>query len=778
MSIPDNDVLVTQPFTGAVQRTQHDKNAEFISVKDFGAVGDGTTDDTSAIQAALTASKGRKVFLPAGVYKCSQTLVVPAGTTLYGEGAGAWRAGPFQSMVDFYAQQVGSTLLFAGIGATTHTLDFVTESRQCGYDRTNPSASRKYNNDYDAEFLLSDFTNKDASFANPASPTRATLKPFSCAVVMGSGQAGDWLPTKLQSLRIVTSCPGDGETYGVKGYGDITQFLSWASWDVGVWAKSPWRCQLEDCQVVGYWGIRGVLVTSMQMDGGTTLNALGNSEFFKISGGIIQSGLSFRGGDVWPILNTETPTDGKLYVEWTNSHRFESSGSLRTSDGTVTYTGLEYVATPNFYGKPMLAFTGCSNLSGINFASKQVIELSDTLGFANSTINNCEITDFSHSTRVEEQSNSFPASRRRPFRAAVEISGHPARGFTFNDVSVFGSGPVMFHFGAARDVELYSCYCEPKGYKMSLSGSSQDRGAAFIAGPKAAYAGILNHYYVGTVSTFGVDFTGYVNRDPLVKCSGRLATMTDVFNPRGFFSQDLNLPMDGLNTVLAANNGQSLKLMSRSTGGVERTVFTADTAGAVAVDGQSVDLITRSAAGSIRNVFSADTDGNVSIGPSFSGNVTSLTAGYQRISNEYCRLQLEKTNLAANNKVWEINNASDGAFEVRTATDTYFHTGANVAWSVARSGLTVSGQSWTVNSGEFSFGGGNIVPQTDNAVALGKSTAKWSNIYSKNISLYPASSVTPADNGQMTFELTSNTQLKVKVKGSDGVVRSATLTLA
>jgi len=42
----------------------------------------------------------------------------------------------------------------------------------------------------------------------------------------------------------------------------------------------------------------------------------------------------------------------------------------------------------------------------------------------------------------------------------------------------------------------------------------------------------------------------------------------------------------------------------------------------------------------------------------------------------------------------------------------------------------------------------------------------------------PAASATPANNGDVMFELTNNTQLKIKVKGSDGIVRSATLTLA
>lgn len=46
-----------------------------------------------------------------------------------------------------------------------------------------------------------------------------------------------------------------------------------------------------------------------------------------------------------------------------------------------------------------------------------------------------------------------------------------------------------------------------------------------------------------------------------------------------------------------------------------------------------------------------------------------------------------------------------------------------------------------------------------------------------SLSWKPAISATPTNNGELTFELTSDTQLKVKVKGSDGVVRSATIIL-
>lgn len=61
-----------QAGTGAVARTLQDKSREVVSVKDFGAKGDGSTDDTAAIQAAINASQ--YVYFPAGQYKISASI--------------------------------------------------------------------------------------------------------------------------------------------------------------------------------------------------------------------------------------------------------------------------------------------------------------------------------------------------------------------------------------------------------------------------------------------------------------------------------------------------------------------------------------------------------------------------------------------------------------------------------------------------------------------------------------------------------------------------------
>nr|WP_318382751.1 glycosyl hydrolase family 28-related protein [uncultured Enterobacter sp.] len=64
---------VIQPYTGSVARTQHDKNSDFISVKDFGAKGDGVIDDTAAIQSAINSRM--RIWFPPGIYVISNSLI-------------------------------------------------------------------------------------------------------------------------------------------------------------------------------------------------------------------------------------------------------------------------------------------------------------------------------------------------------------------------------------------------------------------------------------------------------------------------------------------------------------------------------------------------------------------------------------------------------------------------------------------------------------------------------------------------------------------------------
>ena len=75
--------------TGAVATTVQAKLRENVSVKDFGAVGNGIADDTAAIQAALNYNTtGLSVYFPHGKYKITSTITIPTNKSLkiYGDG--------------------------------------------------------------------------------------------------------------------------------------------------------------------------------------------------------------------------------------------------------------------------------------------------------------------------------------------------------------------------------------------------------------------------------------------------------------------------------------------------------------------------------------------------------------------------------------------------------------------------------------------------------------------------------------------------------------------
>lgn len=56
-----------------------------ISVMDYGAKGDGVTDDTAAIQTALTRNAGKIIYFPTGTYMIN-TLSMANNTSIYGDG--------------------------------------------------------------------------------------------------------------------------------------------------------------------------------------------------------------------------------------------------------------------------------------------------------------------------------------------------------------------------------------------------------------------------------------------------------------------------------------------------------------------------------------------------------------------------------------------------------------------------------------------------------------------------------------------------------------------
>jgi len=187
---------------------------QFASVLDFGAVGDGQTDDTAAINRALYQLYCREVnpqirrslFFPAGVYKVSGTINIPPYATLYGEGVDnsvislvdAGGAVPYVAQTADSLQQTGVNIS-AG-GATPP--QYITVSN-LGFQSVDPLSS---------VFLVGQASN--CRFQNVGfygSRTTSTLDTNTNATI-----AVDFATTSINCEQIVfDGCILKGTVYGV-----------------------------------------------------------------------------------------------------------------------------------------------------------------------------------------------------------------------------------------------------------------------------------------------------------------------------------------------------------------------------------------------------------------------------------------------------------------------------------------------------------------------------------------------------------------------------------
>lgn len=463
-------------------------------------------------------------ILPGG-YRNDRTLYVDGGVQIDALGSLAnWEIPYFA--INSVAVEEGVSLIMTGNGPKNETLDYCSSMEYAGLFRTNPQ--RTHNNANDAVFSARDFTMSDA-----VGVTKASLRSFSAAIVVGKD--GESAKSRLGSIRVVPAC-ADGINGDLAGYLNATvgAYVPWAQWDVGIYVMNGFTTHVHDCQAAGYWGICGVLQSSIRF-GNTTGGGRGEMCIWERN--FIQCGVAVRSGDFYPII---AKTANSLTIPFNKGHRFNPTGTLFTDQGNFAYTAVSYSAT----GEGSLTFTVSASTADIvvgGFESSFVFTTNNN-GTTQTVFRDNNIRDFWHISDAEYPSVSFGA-QARPYKATIEMVGYPGRGITWENNTIYDKNPFSILIQGMRDIKFAtSGTWEEKPYKATIGGASNPSGSQqglVICGPDAAHANALNVLLRGAVDVEGYPWSGRLNLSGTALITGavggvRYSGYGDWFNPFRF----------------------------------------------------------------------------------------------------------------------------------------------------------------------------------------------------------------------------------------------------
>ncbi|MCH7178910.1 hypothetical protein EFJ76_16695 [Escherichia coli] len=563
---------VRQPFTGAVTITQHENNALFLNVKQFGAIGDGKyhplsewfssiseakslypfvdslsqSIDWAAWQAAL--NTGKVIYGTDNAYVITDTLTPVSGGGIICLGVGKWVSGYTATFAPDIT--TGTTFLMYGVGNKKYTVDCVSNMDVSGGVVSNPSSEDPYTTTAPASsYDLLDFTNGDAN-----GTTRATLKPFSAAILMPETGC-----VRLENFRVVPYFNG------LDGYKDIANTGLGDEWDVGIWSRASFGNEYRNLQVVGYWRKTALLKTNIPVSG--TLAAQGEDENYYHCRFQGFKGISIRAHDVFRITAVTSST---IEIPWSASHTFETSGVLRSGGRNFTYSGLSVSGDK-------LVFTGVSNASEATVGSTIRRNDIDNFGMAGTQFFDCYITSLYHHTHLLATSQYLSQPFSRPSEC-MEVSGEPVRGVQVHAGTIQGWDDVLIHLHDCGNMNFYSTYFESQQAYVTINGGNAiGYGARMIASRQSTsslpYAAGNTRVLrmVGCSEGNGVDWGPVFNN----YTGGRYNSGDGVFNPRDAFIDHKSLPeQSGGESRLVSQKGNA-----RVVCGVGKTVLLGPTSG-------------------------------------------------------------------------------------------------------------------------------------------------------------------------------------------------------
>lgn len=261
-------------------RTLADRFADVVNVKDFGAKGDGTTDDTEAIQKAL--NTGKTVYIPSGIYACYGELAMTiAGTRIVGAGMGGGYRGSLATPITNWTHN--TTLLFK--------------------DNTRPNRKRVR-----TRYLA----RPNAEYANdPAMSVGIDVQAEHCNI-------------SDICLYLDITLPDDINTKSYRG--NVEESTNFGTdLDIGVFVGTRTHFTMKSAAVLGYWRKAGIWVDST--------NGSGMQRFPDIHGNTYPESNVWHGSDGFELYDVMV-----FGARW----GIRCQGPMPVDDNTLEYPSTYY----------------------------------------------------------------------------------------------------------------------------------------------------------------------------------------------------------------------------------------------------------------------------------------------------------------------------------------------------------------------------------------------------------------------------------------------------